>query len=935
MVSFSLRLPLLPLPSRPQIGPRRAAVIMASANTFGASNTGFQVGISHGAISAQFYLPPEHPETPPEPLSTVPFSRDPDFVDRGALLDRINEKCSTRGSKLGLVGLGGVGKSQLAIEYSYRVRERSAQIWVFWIYASNAARFEQSYQEIADRARIPGRHDPKANIMKLVFSWLQDERRDWVIILDNVDDDQFLREPPEAKPGQAGTSVPLAAYLPRNNKGSIIMTTRSKSVASRFVSDRDIIEIQPMVDIHAVALIGKKIGDHAAHESKEDISRLAEVLEYMPLAIVQAGAYIKRRAPRYSVREYLEDFQKSDRKKLELLTDHEGGHIHRDYEAKNSIMATWQLSFDRIRETKPAAAELLSLMSFFDRQGIAENLLRCIPYGGADDINKAFGDTGDGSSGSERNPYRATMRNDPRTHVDLSDEDEDSTTDSECDEFEENIMLLRDYSFVSLGRDRGTFEMHRLVQLATQRWLDTHRDSERWRWRFVKFMATEFPNGDFETWEKCQLLYPHAKMATAQRPTSERAQLDWARLLYKMATYACKKGHLADAKTMARKSAKTYERILGPEDEDTLNSTTVLAITYEEDKQLDEAEALRTRLFHTHKKLFGLDDPNTLTEMEGLAAIHSRKGRLKEAEALELEVLEARRRVLGPENIATLNIMRNLAATYCYQDRLQEAEDLCAQVLEINERVLSPEHPDRSGSMCDLAHVYLIQNRWKEGETLLIKALKQLRKVVDLEHPFSMGGLGNLVYLYRLQERWQEAEPLNLQLFEAHRRLYGPKHLKTLDSMKKLARVYRKQEKWETAKVTYTQLLEKQQEVLGPDDLETLECMRDLASVYYLQGNYEEAAVLDHTVLEAFEKVFGLEHHRTLNSMLDLAAVYESQTQLEKAAVMLDRAFRIQKRVLGDKHLDTLHSMRCLALLYGRLGRREEAKALRSAAALL
>src|SRR6202034_1601882 len=93
------------------------------------------------------------------------------------------------------------------------------------------------------------------------------------------------------------------------------------------------------------------------------------------LAIVQAAAYIFQRAPRCSVRQYIEQFQRNDKGKTTLL-NHEGGHLRRDREAKNSIIITWQISFDHIRQTRPSAADLLSLMSFFDRQGIPEALLR-------------------------------------------------------------------------------------------------------------------------------------------------------------------------------------------------------------------------------------------------------------------------------------------------------------------------------------------------------------------------------------------------------------------------------------------------------------------------------------------------------------------------------------------------------------------------------
>jgi len=101
-------------------------------------------------------------------------------------------------------------------------------------------------------------------------------------------------------------------------------------VAAKIVEERDIITIEPMDQIHAQTLFEKKLGKQ---ENQEDITELITALEFMPLAIVQAAAYIKQRAPRSSVKQYLKEFQKNDRRKISLL-DYEGGQLRRDQEAK-------------------------------------------------------------------------------------------------------------------------------------------------------------------------------------------------------------------------------------------------------------------------------------------------------------------------------------------------------------------------------------------------------------------------------------------------------------------------------------------------------------------------------------------------------------------------------------------------------------------------
>ncbi|KAL9035008.1 MAG: hypothetical protein Q9214_006785, partial [Letrouitia sp. 1 TL-2023] len=188
------------------------------------------------------------PETPPDPSSTIPFRRDPDFVDRETMLDQLNQKCAEPGSRAALVGLGGVGKSQLAIEYGYRTRERSSKVWVFWVYAGSTARFEQSYREIADNVEISGREDPKANIFKLVHDWLRKEKHGrWLLILDNVDNALFPSKGEKVGQGAHKTKVDdkdsqlLLKYLPESQNGRALITTRSREVALKLVEEGEII----------------------------------------------------------------------------------------------------------------------------------------------------------------------------------------------------------------------------------------------------------------------------------------------------------------------------------------------------------------------------------------------------------------------------------------------------------------------------------------------------------------------------------------------------------------------------------------------------------------------------------------------------------------------------------------------------------------------
>jgi hypothetical protein len=394
-------------------------------------------------------------------------------------------------------------KSQLAIEHCYRTAERSPETWVFWAHASNTARLEQSFREIADQVKIRGRKDAQADVFKLVHDWLRNEKNGrWLLVLDNADDAGVLSPPPSnsqnpptngcANDGGGNTCTSgvrrrLSTYLPPSRHGSVLVTSRTRHAAMQIVEeDSDVAPVEPMRDAAAHALLRKKLGDEFSRN--DDIAELAKTLDCMPLALVQAAAYIRGRAPRCSVQQYLGEYRQSDGRKTSLLNQ-AAGHLRRDEEASNSIIITWQISFDYIRRKRQSAADMLSLMSFFDRQGIQEALLR--------------------------NPTGVT--------------DEDG--------FEDDVLTLRDYSFITFTKEANTFEMHNLVQLATRTWLGNQGQLGRWQERFMSNLCADMSTGQHENWQKCQGLFPHARAVLAQRPKDNVSLKEWALLLFNAAWY--------------------------------------------------------------------------------------------------------------------------------------------------------------------------------------------------------------------------------------------------------------------------------------------------------------------------------------------------------------------------------------------------------------
>jgi len=268
-------------------------------------------------------------------------------------------------------------KSQIAIEYAYRLHKKSPATSVFWVHANNTARFKQSYRNIASAAKIPGIEDPKADVLNLVFQWLgSDESGSWLLILDNADDTDLFFSPFISATAQ--TSAPniespcLSGYLPQTGTGSILVTSRDEGTAIRLTGSRkQVLRVEIMSKDDTNALLHKKLPDDSSDTTAKE--QLIIELGSIPLAITQASAYIAIQGSRITIAKYLQLLRSNNNKQVHLLSRNEAD-LRRDPGVPNSVITTWQISFLKIKERNAAAAELLSRMCFLDRHGIPEFL---------------------------------------------------------------------------------------------------------------------------------------------------------------------------------------------------------------------------------------------------------------------------------------------------------------------------------------------------------------------------------------------------------------------------------------------------------------------------------------------------------------------------------------------------------------------------------
>ncbi|KAJ9130676.1 Kinesin light chain [Pleurostoma richardsiae] len=711
------------LTAGPSFGTIHGHNVIAGQQTFG------------GTAINNIYLPGRS-ETPPRPFASIPFRQDPGFVNRGDILQQLKQRCAEPAGRVALAGLGGVGKSQLAIEFAYRIAEEEKETWVFWVHAGTRARVEEGFRAIADVVKLPGREQPTADLPQLVYAWLSHEKNGrWVMILDSADDRAVFE-------AEVANNKPLRSYLPQSRNGSILLTTRDKDLARRLVGEeRNIIQVGAMMQTDALLLLEKRLGTISDMDTAKELVR---ALDCVPLAISQAAGYIQASAPRSSLKKYLAEFREGERKRTRLLS-HGSADLSRDGSASNSVLTTWQISFDYIHSQRQSAADLLAFMSFFDRQGIPETLLKS---------TKTSEDTG--RKCSTRHTW-----------------EDSASPSSDCEPeggFEDDIQMLRDFSLISTNEDGDTFEMHGLVQLSTRKWLEAKERHEEFVRKYVTQMAVSFPTGDYNNWAICQRLFSHVEAAVDYKPVGHEREAVWATLLYNGAWYALAQGRYDVAERMACKAWRSRREILGKEDNVTLSSELLFAEVLLNQGRWDKAEELFVQVMETRKTKLEPGHPDTLTTMANLASTFWNQGRWKEAESLEVQVIETGKTVLGEEHPSMLTSIANLASTYKNQGRWKEAESLEVQVMETGKRVLGEEHPSTLTSIANLASTYRNQGRWKEAEDLQVKELKICSKVLGEEHPSTLTSMANLAATFWNQGRWEEAESLEVQVIDTRKR---------------------------------------------------------------------------------------------------------------------------------------------------------------------
>ncbi|MCJ1405768.1 hypothetical protein MMC11_008998 [Xylographa trunciseda] len=474
--------------------------------------------------------------------SLLPFSRNQSFVGRDSHLRTLEQWLyqSHTHRRMSVYGLGGCGKTALALEFAYRVLAKNSGYLVFWVPAISRESFELAYHEIGRFLHIPGITDDNADVKQLLKNGLSSGScGDWLIIVDNADDTSVLFKSLDNE----SRSSRLIDYLPRSDRGSILFTTRGRKTAER-LTQSNILELEDMSKAKAEAkqLMAMQISNRGLLDDDNAIDDLLQLLTYLPLAIMQTAAFINQN--NISVSEYVSHLRDADTE-AELFSKH-FENPNRYGEMESTIAKTWYISFNQILKQDQLAADYLSFMACIDRINIPLSLL---PAG-----------------------------------------------DSMLQRIEA-IGTLTGYAFITerrqgLQQSQGEkfFDVHRLVHMASIWWLKEHNSLASWIEQTFSRLENLLPYGGHEARDVWVNYLSHAiYLADPQNSLSETAR---ASLLDRIGRCQSTLGQYSTAEITQRQALLLKEKVLEKEHPGTLFSMANLALTYRRQGRWKEAEEL-------------------------------------------------------------------------------------------------------------------------------------------------------------------------------------------------------------------------------------------------------------------------------------------------------------------------------------------------------
>ena len=658
-------------------------------------------------------------------MGGFPYPRNPFFLGREEVLARLR-RLLQGGQTMALpqpqaiCGLGGVGKTQVALEYAYRhALDYQA---IFWIRADSRDTLVAGFLEIASVMHLPERNEQDQHVtIAAVKEWLS-QHANWLLTLDNADDLALLSE-----------------FLPSPLSGHLLLTTRAQALGG--LASR--IDVEPLDLDSASLLLLRRAGLLALDASLaqgepadwQTAVQLTRELGCLPLALDQAGAYLEE--TRCGLQQYLELYQSH---RADLLR-HRGG-LALDH--PDSVATTWSLSFALIEQRSTMAADLLRLCAVLHPDAIPEAMFL--------------------QAAAHLGPALVIIQADPLA-------------------FNQALAVIQHYSLLRRNSREQALSIHRLVQAVLVDAMPKP-ERDLWTERAITALNALFPEVRHQVWgqwEQCDRLLPHV-LTVAANTAPQTHNLELAAVLTRAADYLCQRAQYEQAEPLYQRALSMCEQTLGREHPQVAFPLSGLAGLYREQGRYEQAEPLYQRALHLWEQAPAQEYPELAALLNDLAILYAEQGRYMQAEALLQRALHLEEQAVGQNHCKIAVPLNNLAGLYLEQGNRQQAEALLQRALHLSEQMFGPEHPEVAFPLTNLADLYREQGRYGEAEPLYQRALQIRDQQRGAQHLETADSMQDLARLYELRNHPEQALRLSQQALRIREQRLGPEHPSIVES---------------------------------------------------------------------------------------------------------------------------------------------------------
>jgi tetratricopeptide (TPR) repeat protein len=660
------------------------------------------------------------------PRSGVSFDR---FFGRSHELEQLHQMLQ-QGNHVAITaiaGMGGVGKTELAIQYAQehlqRLKRENCSGGVCWLLARDSdvgAKVVEFAKSHFPNFTIP---DGLTSVGQVEFCWQNWLQGDVLVVLDDVTDYKLVKP-----------------YLPpKSSQFKVLMTTRLQLGSSIRQLSLDV--LKPLA---AIDLLKSLVERERIKQEPWVARRICKWLGYLPLGLELVGRYLKRKQ-NLSLAEML---SRLDAKRLEELSLKKPK-TEDDMTAQLGVVAAFELSW---QELDAKAKQLGCLLSLFALAPIPWHLIeQCL---------------------SEFDP------------LELEEIRDESLLTL-------HLLQHKGKGIYQLHQLMREFFREKLEHLAEEKAVNIKLCSLEHNITAVGYRAVTLYKRAFAAAMVAVArqipAHPSRELLVALSPTiphlAEVANHLTAYLSNEELMWPCKGlGGFYECQGFYEQAAPWYEKCLsvtqsrfGSEHRVVAASRINLGRIYAFQGRYGEAEPLLVLGLELMKRLVGEEHPTMARSLNNLGNLYVSQGRYSEAEPLFMQALKIDK-LLGQENPEVATSLNNLAHLYYSQGRYSEAEPLFVQTLELRQRLLPQEHTYVSQSLNNLAATYYYQGRYEEAEPLYVQALELLKCQVGEKHCDVAQSLNNLARLYQSQSRYKDAQRLYGQALTIYEHMLGSEH---------------------------------------------------------------------------------------------------------------------------------------------------------------